>query len=62
MNKLEKMLPQSFFLRVHRKFIINLSFLEAVDFNNSRLTVGSNIIPISRNKRKEVEKRINLLS
>jgi DNA-binding LytR/AlgR family response regulator len=62
MNKLERMLPERFFLRVHRKYIINLSYVDSADFQQNILILNGHEIPVSRYKRKEVEQRISLMN
>lgn len=56
---MEDKLDNRKFMRVHRKYIVNLSKIDAIDFFESTLSIESKSIPISRSNRKELE---NLIS
>lgn len=59
MKAFEKELPKGLFLRVHKSYIINL---ERVDRYNSKYAeIGPDKIPISRNKKSEITKAIEML-
>ena len=45
MKVLERALPQSRFLRVHRSFIVNTSKIKVIERN--RIVFGNNYIPVS---------------
>ncbi|MEZ4986458.1 MAG: LytTR family DNA-binding domain-containing protein [Saprospiraceae bacterium] len=51
----ETMLSDADFLRIHRSYIISVSAIETVDFNNNQLIIQGIEIPISRNKRNSLE-------
>ncbi|MBX2817800.1 MAG: LytTR family DNA-binding domain-containing protein [Saprospiraceae bacterium] len=59
LTKIEQKLPADAFLRVHRSFVINLS--EIVDIEDNSVLIKREIIPVSRSKRPELMKRLNLL-
>lgn len=60
---LEQMLPKSFFFRVHKSYIVNVSHIDSVSGN--RLFINEKEIPISPTKKKELYDNIvfkNLIS
>jgi len=59
LKKIEDKLPDSIFLKVHRSFIINLS--KIIDIEDNTVLIKQDIIPVSRSKRSELIKRLNLL-
>ncbi|MEZ4918900.1 MAG: LytTR family DNA-binding domain-containing protein [Saprospiraceae bacterium] len=52
MSKMEELLPDTFFLRVHKSFIIACNAVTKMD--GDCLIIGQNRIPVSRSKKKEV--------
>lgn len=55
-NKFESLLPPEHFIRTHRQYIVQISQIESIDFNDGILTVRQTVVvPVSRNKRKELE-------
>lgn len=59
MKKIEEKLPDDLFLKVHRSFIINTT--KIVDIEDNSVLIENNVIPVSRSKRPELMKRLNLL-
>ena len=59
LKKIEDKLPESLFLRIHRSFIINIS--QIVDIEDNSILIQKSVIPISRSKKSELMKRLNLL-
>ena len=59
LKDLEKKLPESTFLRVHRSFIINLNKIK--DIEDSTLVINKKVIPISRSKRPILMDKIHLI-
>lgn len=59
LKNVKSKLVDSQFMQVHRSFIINLECIE--DIEETTLTVGSKVIPVSRSNRQELLKRINTL-
>ena len=57
-NMTEK-LPGDVFFNVHRSYIINLSRI--IDIEDNSVLIGENVIPISRSKKPELMRRLNLL-
>jgi len=56
LNKLEEIFPKNKFFRVHRSFIINLGKIETIDGN--LIEIQTYKIPISKNRREELNKLI----
>jgi len=59
LKKINKKLPASLFLRVHRSYIINVK--EIVGIEDNTVLINKEVIPISRSSRTELMQRINLL-
>lgn len=55
LNELETELDQRIFVRVHKKYIVNLNFVKLN--RNNTIKIDDVIIPISRRKQKEFEKK-----
>jgi len=52
----EKKLPIDKFLRIHKSYIINLDRVD--NLSNKTVEIGSNLIPVSRNKKAALEKML----
>ena len=64
LSKIEALSPPTRFMRVHRKYIVQLNKIEKIDFQSSKIMVTGYEFPISRSKRKELEeviKRIGIM-
>ncbi|MEL6675919.1 MAG: LytTR family DNA-binding domain-containing protein [Bacteroidota bacterium] len=59
MKKLEAKLPSDRFLKVHRKYIVNLD--QIIDLQDNSLLIGKKVIPVSRANRESLMSRLNLL-
>ncbi|WP_116125463.1 LytR/AlgR family response regulator transcription factor [Lewinella sp. IMCC34183] len=59
LGTVEKQLQGKDFLRVHRSYILNLRRVEAVA--DTHVVVGKRSLPVSRNRREELLRRINLI-
>jgi len=59
MKKIAEKLPEDLFLKVHRSFIINTA--KIIDIQDNSVFLGNYVIPVSRSKRSELKKRLNLL-
>ncbi|MFT5077395.1 MAG: two-component system response regulator LytT [Ulvibacter sp.] len=59
LKKIEEKLPDSLFLKVHRSYIINLK--KIVDIEDNTVVIKRDVIPLSRSKRPELMKRLDLL-
>jgi DNA-binding LytR/AlgR family response regulator len=57
MQEFEKQLPAGNFMRVHRSFLVNLDLVEA--FDSGQLEVAGKFIPVGRQYRNEVMKRLD---
>lgn len=61
-SKMEKLLPQSEFMRIHRGFIVKLSRLDIVNFFEGTVQIGNEEIPVSRANRKRLEQMMHRLA
>lgn len=59
LKKIEKKLPADTFLRIHRSYIINVKSI--IDIEDNSVLIEKDIVPVSRNKRPELLKHLNLL-
>jgi two-component system response regulator LytT len=59
MKKIEEKLPRSLFLKIHRSFIINIK--KIIDIEDNSVLIQKDVIPVSRSKRPELMKRLDLL-
>lgn len=59
MKRIEQKLPMTEFMRVHRSYIVNLS--QIVDIEDNSILIQNEVVPISRNAKTELMKRLNLL-
>lgn len=59
LKKIEEKLPTHLFLKVHRSYIINIK--KIVDIEDNSVLIKKDVIPVSRSKRPELMKRLNLL-
>jgi two-component system response regulator LytT len=59
LKKIEDKLPDFLFLKIHRSFIINIR--KIIDIEDNSVLIHKDVIPISRSKRPELMKRLDLL-
>lgn len=59
LKKIEDKLPTDSFFKVHRSFIINIS--EIIDIEDNTVLINKDVIPVSRSKKGELMKKLNLL-
>ncbi|MCF2875166.1 MULTISPECIES: LytR/AlgR family response regulator transcription factor [unclassified Tenacibaculum] len=59
LKKIEEKLPESLFLKIHRSYIINVK--KIIDIEDNSVLIKKNVIPVSRSKRPELMKRLDLL-
>lgn len=59
LRKISEKLPVDPFFHVHRSYIINLSRI--IDIQDNTILIEKNVVPISRSKRPELMRRLNLL-
>lgn len=59
LKKIEEKLPDTLFLKIHRSFIINIK--KIIDIEDNSVLIKKDVIPVSRSKRPELMKRLNLL-
>jgi DNA-binding LytR/AlgR family response regulator len=59
LKNIEDKLPENTFLKIHRSYIINIE--EIVDIEDNSVLIQKSVIPISRSKKNELMKRLNLL-
>lgn len=61
MNQMEALLPEELFMRVHRSYIIALEHVRSVNFFEGEVKVGTNSLPLSRDKSKQLREQIQWL-
>jgi two-component system response regulator LytT len=59
LKKIEEKLPDSLFLKVHRSYIINVK--KIIDIEDNSVLIKKDVVPVSRSKRAELMKRLDLL-
>ncbi|WP_405567326.1 LytR/AlgR family response regulator transcription factor [Polaribacter sp. Asnod6-C07] len=59
LKKIEEKLPESLFLKIHRSYVINIK--KIIDIEDNSVLIKKDVIPISRSKRPELMKRLDLL-
>ncbi len=59
LKKIEEKLPDLLFLKVHRSYIINVK--KIIDIEDNSVLIKKDVVPISRSKRAELMKRLDLL-
>lgn len=58
-KKIEEKLSDSFFLKIHRSYIVNLN--KIIDIEDNSVLIDRDVIPVSRTNKPELMKRLNLL-
>jgi len=59
LKKIEEKLPDSLFIKVHRSYIINVK--KIIDIEDNSVLIKKDIVPVSRSKKSELMKRLDLL-
>jgi two-component system response regulator LytT len=59
LKKIEEKLPDSLFLKIHRSYVINIK--KIIDIEDNSVLIKKDVIPVSRSKRPELMKRLDLL-
>jgi DNA-binding LytR/AlgR family response regulator len=59
LKDIDSKLPNEFFIRVHRSFIVNISQIDEV--GNTHIVVAKKVIPMSKNLRPELLKRLQTI-
>ena len=59
LKKIEEKLPESIFLKIHRSYVINLK--KIIDIEDNSVLIKRDVVPISRSKRPELMRRLDLL-
>ena len=59
LKKIEEKLPDSIFLKIHRSYIINIK--KIIDIEDNSVLIEKDVVPVSRSKRPELMKRLDLL-
>lgn len=62
LSKFGSLLPHKSFFRPHRQYIVQTSFIESVNFQDSTITVMHKEIPLSRENKKELEALIHKIA
>lgn len=61
LKKLEELLPSQTFLRIHRRYIVAVNHIYAINFQDSTLLINDTELPISQANRKELEEHVQKL-
>lgn len=61
LKNLEELLPSEAFLRTHRRYIVAVEHIEAINFQDSTLLIDGAELPVSQTKRQELEAHIQKL-
>lgn len=56
-----KLYNASSFVRVHRAFLVNIDYLDKIDFVNRELGIGGHKIPIARRRLNQVKECIEVV-
>ena len=59
LKKIEAKLGENYFLRVHRSYLINIH--KIIDIQDNSVLINRDVIPVSRQNKNELMKRLNLL-
>lgn len=59
LKKIHQKLPHSFFVKVHRSFVVNILKISSIE--ESTVVINKKLIPISRSNKPELMERLNLL-
>lgn len=59
LKKIEEKLPDSLFLKIHRSYIINIK--KIIDIEDNSVLIKKDVVPVSRSKRPELMKSLDLL-
>ena len=59
LKKNRRKIPDALFLKIHRSFIINIK--KIIDIEDNSVLIKKDVIPVSRSKRPELMKRLDLL-
>ncbi|TXB61643.1 LytR/AlgR family response regulator transcription factor [Phaeodactylibacter luteus] len=60
-KNLEDLLPEHDFLRIHRRFIVAVAHIEAINFQDSTVLIAATELPVSQTKRQELEEHVRKL-
>lgn len=56
-----ELLPQDYFLQIHRSIMINMNKITSIDITGSQIWVDNVCLPVSRRLRKQIFERINVI-
>ncbi len=59
LKKIHKKLPNNFFVKVHRSYVVNILKISSIEENT--VIINKKVVPISRSNRPELMDRLNLL-
>ena len=54
LNKLSELLTPHDFMRIHRSYLVQLSFIESINFQEDFVIIGKNQIPMNRDSKKRL--------
>jgi DNA-binding LytR/AlgR family response regulator len=61
LQMMANILSVNLFIKVHRSYLVNVTAIDRLDTLNNCLCIGDKTIPLSRERRLELEKRIRKL-
>lgn len=61
LKKTEQLLPQSFFVRIHRNYIVQLAKISKIDTSSNTIFIESKTLPMGRSYRDTVLKKVVLI-
>lgn len=62
LSQMEELLPTENFMRVHRGFMVNLSKIQSIDFQEAALVVAGRTLPLNKLKLQELKEGIRKVS
>ena len=61
MGEVMEKLPSGEFLRIHRKFTVNLKKVKSIDTQDNLISIGETELPISRSHKEELLQKLEWL-
>jgi len=59
--KMERLLPEALFMRIHKQFIVHIEKVEAISIGNRKVTIGNNELPLGRTFKEKLLNRFQIL-
>ncbi len=61
LRKLQELLPENFFFRIHKSYLIHLDYLQEIDLNERMAIVAGQPIPIGRTYIQELTRTLKII-